>query len=54
MCHIFPLTAFYHRFQGYKATFEKDRMWRKTRQPFGLCRGTDLNRNWNSAWNKTG
>lgn len=39
---------------GYKATFEKDRMWRKTRQPFGLCRGTDLNRNWNSAWNKTG
>lgn len=39
---------------GYKATFEKDRMWRKTRQPFGLCRGTDLNRNWDSAWNKTG
>lgn len=29
-------------------------MWRKTRQPFGICRGTDLNRNWNSAWNKTG
>lgn len=39
---------------GYKATFEKDRMWRKTRQPFGLCRGTDLNRNWNAAWNETG
>lgn len=39
---------------GYKATFEKDRMWRKTRQPFGLCRGTDLNRNWDSAWNQTG
>lgn len=39
---------------GYKATFEKDRMWRKTRQPFGICRGTDLNRNWASAWNKTG
>lgn len=39
---------------GYKATFEKDRMWRKTRQPFGLCRGTDLNRNWNSQWNKSG
>lgn len=33
---------------------EKDRMWRKTRQPFGLCKGTDLNRNWNSAWNTTG
>ncbi|XP_031627789.1 zinc carboxypeptidase isoform X2 [Contarinia nasturtii] len=39
---------------GYKATFEKDRMWRKTRQPFGICRGTDLNRNFDSAWNKTG
>lgn len=39
---------------GYRATFEKDRMWRKTRQPFGICRGTDLNRNWNSAWNQTG
>lgn len=39
---------------GYRATFEKDRLWRKTRQPFGLCRGTDLNRNWNSAWNQTG
>lgn len=39
---------------GYKATFEKDRMWRKTRQPFGLCRGTDLNRNWNSHWNQSG
>lgn len=39
---------------GYKYTFESDRMWRKTRQPVGLCRGTDLNRNWNSAWNQTG
>lgn len=39
---------------GYKATFERDRMWRKTRQPFGICMGTDLNRNWNSHWNETG
>lgn len=39
---------------GYRATFESDRMWRKTRQPFGLCRGTDLNRNWDSHWNETG
>lgn len=29
-------------------------MWRKTRQPFGLCIGADMNRNWDSAWNKTG
>lgn len=29
-------------------------MWRKTRQPNGLCRGTDLNRNWDSHWNETG
>lgn len=36
---------------GYRATFEEDRMWRKTRQPAGLCRGTDLNRNWNVNWN---
>lgn len=39
---------------GYKATFVDDRMWRKTRQPFGVCLGTDLNRNWDSHWNFTG
>jgi len=39
---------------GYKATFVVDRMWRKTRQPFGVCLGTDLNRNWDSHWNATG
>lgn len=41
---------------GYKATFESDRMWRKTRQPFGnkICLGTDLNRNWDVHWNETG
>lgn len=39
---------------GYKNTFDGDRMWRKTRQPVGICRGTDLNRNWNSHWNQSG
>lgn len=42
---------------GYKATFESERMWRKTRQPFGtdlICRGADLNRNWDVYWNETG
>lgn len=39
---------------GYKFSFESDRLWRKTRQPFGGCIGADLNRNFNCAWNKTG
>lgn len=42
---------------GYKTTFESERMWRKTRQPFGsskICIGTDLNRNWDVHWNETG
>lgn len=39
---------------GYKFTFSSDRMWRKTRQPVGICRGTDLNRNWAVHWNETG
>lgn len=39
---------------GYVATFDEDRMWRKTRQPNGVCLGTDLNRNWDSHWNSTG
>lgn len=36
---------------GYKYTFEGDRLWRKNREPFGRCFGVDLNRNWNSSWN---
>jgi len=39
---------------GYRYSFRKDRMWRKTRQPFGSCVGTDLNRNWDRHWNQIG
>lgn len=35
---------------GYKYTFEADRLWRKNRKPYGLCRGVDLNRNFESDW----
>ncbi|XP_068144849.1 zinc carboxypeptidase [Drosophila tropicalis] len=39
---------------GYKYTFEHDRMWRKNRQLFGTSRGVDLNRNYPDHWNSTG
>lgn len=39
---------------GYAFSFDSDRMWRKTRQPNGLCVGTDMNRNFDSHWNSTG
>lgn len=39
---------------GYRFTFDSDRMWRKTRQPYGVCVGTDLNRNFDSHWNTIG
>ncbi|XP_075165755.1 zinc carboxypeptidase [Haematobia irritans] len=39
---------------GYKYTFEHDRMWRKNRQLFGINRGVDLNRNYPDHWNSTG
>ncbi|XP_017476755.1 PREDICTED: zinc carboxypeptidase-like [Rhagoletis zephyria] len=39
---------------GYKYTFEGDRMWRKNREIFGICRGVDLNRNYPFHWNTTG
>lgn len=38
---------------GYKTTFEEDRLWSKNRQAYGVCVGADLNRNWDSDWNKT-
>lgn len=40
---------------GYKYTFEKDRMWRKNRNLFNWsCWGVDLNRNYPFHWNETG
>uniref|UniRef100_A0A7G3AD57 Zinc carboxypeptidase A 1 n=1 Tax=Lutzomyia longipalpis TaxID=7200 RepID=A0A7G3AD57_LUTLO len=39
---------------GYVYTHEKDRMWRKTRQPYGSCVGADANRNWDFHWNEVG
>lgn len=39
---------------GYRYTFEGDRLWRKNRQMFGVCRGVDLNRNFPSYWNSSG
>ncbi|XP_058443704.1 zinc carboxypeptidase A 1-like isoform X1 [Malaya genurostris] len=39
---------------GYKFTFEGDRLWRKNRKPYGLCRGVDLNRNFASNWGGIG
>ncbi|EDW84401.1 uncharacterized protein Dwil_GK13162 [Drosophila willistoni] len=39
---------------GYRYTFKGDRMWRKNRALFGICRGVDLNRNFPFHWNVTG
>ncbi|XP_013097812.2 zinc carboxypeptidase [Stomoxys calcitrans] len=39
---------------GYKYTFEHNRMWRKNRQLFGINYGVDLNRNYPDHWNSTG
>jgi hypothetical protein len=39
---------------GYKYTFEKDRLWRKNTKPYGRCKGVDLNRNFDVHWNTTG
>lgn len=48
--YIFPVV----NPDGYKFTFEKDRLWRKTRKPYGICVGADLNRNFDWHWNETG
>lgn len=39
---------------GYKYTFEKDRLWRKNLKPYGIFRGVDLNRNFASNWSGNG
>ncbi|XP_075149745.1 zinc carboxypeptidase A 1-like [Haematobia irritans] len=39
---------------GYVYTHKTDRMWRKTRKPYGLCFGADPNRNWGFQWNTVG
>ncbi|NWW33293.1 CBPO Carboxypeptidase, partial [Panurus biarmicus] len=41
---------------GYIYSWEKDRLWRKSRSPYenGTCHGADLNRNFNSSWGSVG
>ncbi|KAL6261581.1 hypothetical protein P5V15_006667 [Pogonomyrmex californicus] len=40
---------------GYVYTHTRNRMWRKTRQPYGIfCYGSDPNRNWDYQWNVVG
>lgn len=39
---------------GYRYSFEHDRLWRKSRQPNGIFRGADLNRNFDIDWNGSG
>lgn len=39
---------------GYVYTHTTDRLWRKTRTPYGSCFGADPNRNWGFHWNEVG
>nr|CAI5866787.1 unnamed protein product [Callosobruchus analis] len=39
---------------GFAYTHEHDRLWRKTRTPYGDCYGADPNRNWDNYWNEYG
>ncbi|XP_023163920.2 zinc carboxypeptidase A 1 [Drosophila hydei] len=39
---------------GYVFTHTTNRMWRKTRTPYGSCFGVDPNRNWGFHWNEVG
>ncbi|CAH0546621.1 unnamed protein product [Brassicogethes aeneus] len=39
---------------GFQYTKTTDRMWRKTRTPYGKCYGVDPNRNWGYHWNEGG
>lgn len=36
---------------GYVYSHDINRFWRKTRKPYGVCAGADLNRNWDYHWN---
>uniref|UniRef100_A0A1B0GIS5 Zinc carboxypeptidase A 1 n=1 Tax=Lutzomyia longipalpis TaxID=7200 RepID=A0A1B0GIS5_LUTLO len=39
---------------GYEFSATANRMWRKTRQPYGFCYGADPNRNWDHHWMEEG
>nr|QEI22872.1 putative zinc carboxypeptidase [Oryctes rhinoceros] len=39
---------------GYEYSHTTNRMWRKTRTPYGSCYGADPNRNWGYRWNTGG
>lgn len=39
---------------GYVYTHTTNRLWRKTRTPYGSCFGADPNRNWGFHWNEVG
>jgi len=40
---------------GFDYTHKQNRMWRKTRKPYGwFCNGVDPNRNWNNHWREYG
>ncbi|KAF5272916.1 hypothetical protein FQR65_LT04845 [Abscondita terminalis] len=39
---------------GYVYSTNYDRMWRKTRKPYGFCYGADPNRNWGYHWMQGG
>ncbi|GAB0095238.1 hypothetical protein DMENIID0001_105940 [Sergentomyia squamirostris] len=39
---------------GYVHSTNVNRMWRKTRQPYGICFGADPNRNWDHHWMEVG
>lgn len=39
-------------FVGYEFSRTKEKFWRKTRRPNGVCIGTDGNRNYDVHWNE--
>ncbi|XP_011160941.1 zinc carboxypeptidase [Solenopsis invicta] len=44
--YIFPV----YNPDGYAYTHTTNRLWRKTRKPYGICVGADANRNWDYHW----